>query len=109
MNERLSGTEASVYGIHTAQGYANIAAREGDHAAADAHFGTALALAEQLLRPNHRYTLRLKHDYGVFLTASGRRQEAVEVLQWVLEQRRALLPDTHPEVARTRRALDVLR
>ena len=105
MNERLSGGK-SVYRIHTFQGIANIAWQEGDFASADDNFTQAMALADELLRPNHRYTLRLKHDYGVYLIRAGRRPEAAEALRWVLGEREVLLPEPHPEIARTRQALE---
>ena len=108
MNQRLSGGE-SVYRIHTLQGLGNISWQEGDYATADASFTEALAIADQLLRPNHRYTLRLKHDYGVYLTRAGRSPEAIEVLRWVLGEREALLPESHPDIVDTRQAVSEAR
>lgn len=109
MNGRM-GNVPSVYDILAEQSLGNIAAAERDYAAADAHFIRALDLADELLsRPDHRYTIRVKRDYGVFLAKAGRRAEAIETLQWVLDAQIAGYGEGHPRVERTRAALRRVR
>jgi tetratricopeptide (TPR) repeat protein len=106
MNTRLgSDSGASVYTIIAEQSLGNIAWRQGRPAVAEEHFHTALALADELLRPDHRYTQSLKRDYGVFLGATGRIAEAVETLRWVLRTQERLLGVPHPQIEQTAAAL----
>lgn len=109
MNERL-GTVPSVYDISAEQSLGNMASIEGDHEEAASHFRTALSLAGELLsRPDHRYTLWVRRDYGVALARAGRGAEAVEHLEWVLGHQRANMGEGHPMVDRTLRALQAAR
>jgi len=100
----------SVYDISAEQSLGKLASLEGDHENAEVHFRTAMSLAEQLLsRPDHRYTLWVRRDYGVALARAGRRAEAVGQLEWVLGHQIANMGEDHPMVQRTRRALQVAR
>jgi tetratricopeptide (TPR) repeat protein len=109
MNARL-GTGPCVYDISAEQSLGNMASIEGDHRAAEVHFRTAMSLAEELLsRPDHRYALWVRRDYGVALSRAGRRAEAAEHLEWVLDHQVANMGEDHPMVQRTRRALQAAR
>ena len=103
-------TNPSVYSISAEQTLGKIAAAEGDAEKAERHFLRSIELAETLLaRPDHRYTLGAKRDYAVFLTSVGRRQEAAEILDRVLEAQLHTLGEPHPMVERTRAALSAAR
>lgn len=109
MNARL-GTVPSVYDITGEQTLGNIAAGRGELEEAEQHFRRAIEIAEQLLgRPDHRYTVWAKRDYGIFLVRAGRRAEAVTTLEWVLEAQIRNLGERHPLVERTRAALRAAR
>jgi serine/threonine-protein kinase len=96
----------SVYTISMERTLGRVAMAEGDADAAESHFQEAVRLAEQLLnRPDHRYTLWAKRDYGIFLARVGRRDEGVELLRSVLDAQIANLGDPHPVVERTRSEL----
>ena len=105
MNARL-GPVPSAYDILAEQGLGNIASAQGDLESAERHFLRAIDLSAQVLsRPDHRYTIRVKRDYGIFLTRAGRRAEAVETLQWAVDALAANLGPEHPSVERVRVAL----
>jgi tetratricopeptide (TPR) repeat protein len=105
MNLRMS-TDPSVYSISTERSLGRMAVADGDVDAAGRHFERAVALAEELLsRPDHRYTVWAKIDYGTFLAGTGRAAEGVDLLEWALEAQTRSLGESHPMVESTLRAL----
>ena len=108
MMDRLDA-QPSVYSISTERSRGHIEAAAGNHEQAERHFALAVERAEQLLsRPDHRFVLWAKRDYAIHLAATGRREEAAEILEWVLAEQIEALGEPHPMVDRTRAALAVL-
>ena len=109
MHDRMS-TEPSVYSIQIERVLGYMAMTEGDFGTAETHYRKAISLAEELLnRPDHRYTVWAKRDYGVFLTKAGRTAEATEILEWSLQAQITNLGEPHPMIDRTRAALEAAR
>jgi tetratricopeptide (TPR) repeat protein len=94
-----------VYGMLGLHRMADIALDQGRLETAETQLGEALAIAAERLRENHRYTLSLQRSQASLLIAEGRPSEAVSLLQGVLGDERAKLPEPHLKIGRTLRIL----
>ena len=108
MNARITPGN-SVYTILNHQSLANIARQEGSIADAETEFELAMAMADDMLRPDHRYTLGVLTDYARLMTETGRSAKAVSMLERVLAGRSASLGAQHPMTLRVAAALDEAR
>ena len=68
----------------------------------------AMASAERLLSPNHRYTLGVMEDYGRFLAERGSVDAARAMFERTLEGRSETIGATHPLTRRIRDRLAAL-
>lgn len=64
---------------------------------------------ERLRGPEHRSTARALHYLGLIRWNLGESAEAVDYLQRALQIRESLFPETHPDVQRSRQAVNALR
>jgi serine/threonine-protein kinase len=85
---------------YTMQRLVNLASVKGTRgdAAADEMFRKALALYERVMGPDHPETVAARSEYGTFLTAAGRLDEAAAMLQQVLAANRRIRGDHHAVV-----------
>jgi serine/threonine-protein kinase len=109
MNARL-GSDRSVYSISSEHTLGLIHTAEENFPVAEEHFLRAISLAEELLtRPDHRYLVSAKRDYGVMLSEAGRSEEAVLLLEEVERLLVQSVGEPHPLIDRTRRLLAAAR
>jgi tetratricopeptide (TPR) repeat protein len=100
------GNERSVYRISTERSRGLLAQATGDYDEAEAHFLTAIELADELLsRPTHRFATGARLEYAGMLLAAGRRSEAANLLTEVDSLLVERVGDSHPSVARARAML----
>jgi predicted negative regulator of RcsB-dependent stress response len=100
MAERLGGTEG-VYGALARNVAARIALDAGNVAEADSLVEAAMALAEERLRPDHRYVLEIQRVRARVLLGQARPRDAQAVLEGVLEDERRVRPHPHPRIGIT--------
>jgi serine/threonine-protein kinase len=100
MNERLSGTR-SVARVLWLERLARVAIGRNQYPVAETQLAEAKALADDLLRPNHRYILGLRRTDADLLLALGRAPEAAAELKSVLEAQQRLYPEPHIVVGGT--------
>lgn len=80
MNARL-GSEGGVPRMSLSRANAIVDVKEGEFAAAEAHLLEAIAIGEQVLtRPSHRYLTGARTEYADLLLATGRTDQAIEIL-----------------------------
>lgn len=108
MNARIGDIEESVYTILNRQSLARVAVVEGNDAEAEELYQVAMASAERLLSPNHRYTLGVMEDYGRFLAERGSVDAARAMFERTLEGRSETIGATHPLTRRIRDRLAAL-
>jgi tetratricopeptide (TPR) repeat protein len=108
MNARITSGN-SVYTILSHQTLANIARQEQAFAEAERQFGLAMAMAEDMLRPDHRYMLGVLTDYAEFMMETDRLGEAISILERVVEGRGSSLGTQHPKTLSAGDALDDAR
>ncbi len=101
MGERLSPGSLAVSDLLALHGLARIEIQRRKYATADSLLEEALAIADEQLRPNHRYRLALERDRAVVLLEWGRVPEAVRLLERVLQNERVVRPEPHPRIGTT--------
>ncbi|MEE4173413.1 MAG: serine/threonine-protein kinase [Xanthomonadales bacterium] len=81
----------------------------GDFEAADPLMLQAEVTFERIRGPKHRSTARALHYLGLIRWHLGDKEDALTYLERALSIRRGLYPDTHPDVQRSRAAVETLR
>jgi serine/threonine-protein kinase len=100
------GNERSVYRISIERSRGMLAQAAGDFEEAEAHFLTAIELADELLtRRTHRFATGAKLEYADMLMAAGRNSEAASLLEEVDSLLVERVGPSHPSVARARSML----
>jgi serine/threonine protein kinase len=100
MNERTSGTR-SVYRILALHGLAMVDLAENRTDASRVLLDEAVALADALLRPDHRYRLAVRRSRALLEARAGSAGTAAADLEDVLRLQRSRLPEPHPALGRT--------
>lgn len=85
----------------TRSNYATLLAQTGQMDAAESLLTANLMVLRERYGATHPLTLRGEHNYLYMLYRQGRVADALAGLQHLLEQRRALLGDRHPDVTAT--------
>jgi serine/threonine protein kinase/tetratricopeptide (TPR) repeat protein len=80
-----------------------------DYDAADALMLQAEVTFERIRGPRHRSTARALHYLGLIRWHLGDTEDALTYLERALEIRESIYPDIHPDVQRSRAAVDTLR
>jgi tetratricopeptide (TPR) repeat protein len=80
-----------------------------DFEAADELMLQAEVTFERIRGPRHRSTARALHYLGLIRWHLGDREDALAYLERALEIRETLYPESHPDVQRSRVAVDALR
>jgi hypothetical protein len=104
MSERVSGAQ-SVYRILSLQGLARIAIARRQLADAESMIDEATALADTLLRPDHRYVLNLQRARAALLLARNREGESARVLQDIGAKETQIMVGPYPVRGRTAQLL----
>jgi tetratricopeptide (TPR) repeat protein len=105
MSARL-GSERSVYTISSERSRGLLALAREDYELAEAHFLTAIDLADELLsRPSHRFATGAKLEYATVLMAADRSSEAAALLEEVEALLLERVGEPHPLVDEARTLL----
>lgn len=94
MNERLSGSR-SVARVLWLDHMAQVAISRAEYDAAETQLREAASLAEDLLRPNHRYVLGLRRTQARLLLFQGRADQAADLIKTTLEPLGRIYPEPH--------------
>ncbi|UCD25153.1 MAG: hypothetical protein JSW51_04295, partial [Gemmatimonadota bacterium] len=101
MGERLSTGSRGVSEMLALYGLARIEIEQEHFQAADSLLTEALTIADERLRPNHRYRLAINREVSIIMTATGRASGALDLLQEVLSHERAVRPEPHRRIGLT--------
>lgn len=95
------GTGSSVLRFLLLEGRGDILARRGDLAGAARFYDAAIDMADEVLRPGHRYVLEARRARAEVWLQQGRVAEARTELESVLTGESAVRPSPHPRIGYT--------